>query len=158
MVSSMARGRILLYLLFIAIVPSTSLPECPDQGQTVRKINAMMIIITVTFIHTADVITFVSQPRDIESVCRADDVASFPCQAGTSVQPQWMINGTRHSSVTVHQLPDHKYSDHVLTVTNLRSKNGSLYQCLLISSSEGCAYISSEAQLICKGISYWQKY
>ena len=100
--------------------------------------------------HATDVI-FISQPRDVGITCRQDKVAMFPCQyTGSNTHPHWMINSTFYSSLDLYLPPDLSYEDNILTVTNLRSKNGSTYQCVLFSS-EGCMYKSTVGQLKCEG-------
>ena len=93
-----------------------------------------------------------SQPRDVQVTCRQNDVALFPCQyTGSNTHPQWMINSTLYSSLNVYLPPDHSYDNNILTVTNLRIKNGSLYQCVLFSHEGNCVYESTVGQLKCEG-------
>ena len=96
-----------------------------------------------------------SEPTNITKVCRPSEIATIPCQytATTPVTtPRWIINGTEYGYLDHYLLPDHSYSNNILTVTNLRSKNGSTYQlqCWLISS-EGCEYNNKEVYLKFEG-------
>jgi hypothetical protein len=105
----------------------------------------------IDYFHSHTGVVFESQPDDIESTCQANEKAIFHCTfIGSTALPQWMINGT-HYKLNTFLPPDHSYSNNMLTVTNLRSNNDSLYQCVR-TSTERCLYKSREARLICKGI------
>ena len=111
----------------------------------------------IIIVHTG--IIFTAEPRDLEVQCGADAVAKFQCQyEGSVAHPYWIINSTILSSVKLQLPSDHSYSDHILTVTNLNQKDGTTYQCLLLSEGrdEICAYHSTIGQLTiaCKGSNF----
>ena len=84
-------------------------------------------------------------------MCGRDNNATFLCQFQGSVsRPRWIINSTEYSSINSELPPDHYYSSHSLTVTNINDKNGTRYQCQLLVFEDGelCAYKSTIGQLI----------
>lgn len=99
-------------------------------------------------------IVFTKEPRDVVVRCGAGQVAVFPCQySGSLAYPYWDINLTEYSSVALP--PDHSYSSGLLRVSNVNEKNGTHYQCFLLSIQNGaiCVYKSSIGRLFlnCKG-------
>ena len=100
-------------------------------------------------------VTFTAQPEDTEVDCD-DKTAIFPCRyTGSIIRPQWVINSTAYSSISVELPNDHRYSNHTLYVDNVKSKHNSTYQCQILSTDGRlCAYKSTIGRLIvkCQGI------
>ena len=98
---------------------------------------------------------FIEEPRDeVVKRCGADQVAIFPCQyTGSVAHPNWIINSTEYGSVILP--PDHSYSSNILKVSNVKEKNGTRYQCFILSTQNEapCVYGSTIGQLTvnCKG-------
>ena len=96
-------------------------------------------------------ISFVAEPRDIEAICGQHNDATFPCQfEGSNSRPQWVINSTVYSSIQSILPLDHYIDSHALSVTNVKNKNRTTYQCQLVLLEQGrlCAYKSVIGQLI----------
>ena len=97
---------------------------------------------------------FTDEPRDVEVGCGTGQMAEFPCMfSGSVAHPYWIINSTEY--VSIHLPQDYLYSSYVLKVSNVNEKNGSQYQCFILSNQNGavCAYSSTIGRLIlnCKG-------
>ena len=95
-------------------------------------------------------------PVDVDKECGIDDFATFSCEyEGTTSIPQWIINSTRYSYRSLP--PEHVYNSlaYELSVTNIRHKNLTTYQCQFVRHERGspCAYRSTVGRLIirCEG-------
>lgn len=97
---------------------------------------------------------FTAEPIDVEVQCGANEVAVFHCKfEGSTSSPQWVINSTVYSSLNSQLPPDHFYSNHALSVTNIELwQNTTHYQCQVLQRNGPlfCAHRSTVGQLIIK--------